>query len=74
MPTFLNNVLNYVIWNNSIRGYIFSLILFIVLLLAFYTFKRLVFKKIENIVLSTKNDFDDLLIKVIQIIKPLTLE
>lgn len=70
IPTFLNDVLNYVIWNNSIRGYIFSIILFIVLLLAFSVFRKLVLKRIENIVLNTKNEFDDLLIKVIQIIKP----
>jgi len=69
MPTFLNDVLNYAIWNNSIRGYIFSIIFFIVLLLIFSVLRKFIFKRIESIVLKTKNEFDDLLLKVVQIIK-----
>ena len=61
--------LNTVFLSNTLRLYLYSLILFIVYLTVLYILRHYVFKKLEELSLKTETDLDDLLVKLIKRIK-----
>ena len=57
--------LDYALFGNSVRDYIISVCWFILLLAALRIFKFVVIKKIKFLARLTKNDFDDMLVRVV---------
>ena len=62
--------LTYTIFNNELSLYLKSLGLFIVLILGFKLFNNVILKKLSHIVNKTKISFDDVLIDIVNLIKP----
>lgn len=65
----LHDFLSLKMFSNSLYGYIFSLILFFVILKILYYFKNTALKKIEKIAQKTETKLDDVFINLIKNIK-----
>jgi len=60
-----NQILNYYFWNNSIKGYLIALGVFVLAIIILKIFKQVIVVKIKKIADHTKTEFDDLLIKTV---------
>ena len=61
------------LYNNTLWDYVMSMALLLVTIMGLYLFKLFVTKKLKKISDRTKNTFDDLLVKIIDEIKPIFL-
>jgi small-conductance mechanosensitive channel len=62
----LENFLNIIVFKNSVKDILISIGIFALLLILFYSFKKVSVNRIEKISKKTKNDIDDVLIEPIK--------
>ncbi len=61
----LNNILNLVIYQNTIQSYVFAIVTFLGLLLGLSVFKRIFIKHLSQLAQKTTNDFDDFIVTLL---------
>jgi len=61
----VSQILTYSIANNSVKDYLFALIIFIISILALRIFKYVILKKLRNIFAKTTTDYDELLVRLV---------
>lgn len=62
---YIEIVLNYHYWDNSVREYLYALAIFLAIFLALYLFKSVILLRLEKWALKTKTDIDDALVQVL---------
>lgn len=64
------DLLNMVLWNNSLARYIDVVIFLVISLIILYILQKIVFKKLSVFVKHTKTEIDDVVVEFIRSIKP----
>ncbi len=67
---FNNEFLSYVLWGNSIAGYIDAIFYFAVVLIIFFVLQKIVISKISRLAQRTSTDIDDVAVEFMASIKP----
>ena len=65
-----NQILKISFWGNSLEKYLTALIVFIVSLIIFGIFQKSILSKLAKLAKQTKTEVDDLLIKMVQSLRP----
>lgn len=67
---YLENLKNFIYWQNSLYDYLISFIIFIGVLIVLKIFQVIVLSRLRKLAKKTKTDFDDALIDIFTKIKP----
>ena len=62
---FVEELLSYAFWGNSIKEYIIATVIFVLILIIFRIVKYQIVKKLRKVAKNTKAKVDDLLIKIV---------